>query len=344
MDKLPFAFQWHITETCDQRCKHCYIFEGKNIESKKDLDLNTLEVILNDIVKSCEKLDRTPSIYITGGDPLLYPKVWEFFRLLHDRNISFIVLGNPFHLTPDVITRLEDCGCTGYQMSLDGLRRTHDEIRKPGSYDATIRALKLFEKSSINTGIMATVSKTNIEDIPKLVDVVVENKVDFFGFARYCPNPEDFDLMFSPEEYRVFLGKMWAKYEEYVESDTEFILKDHLWTLFLYEKGLFDPNEFDNPDDLILDGCHCGISNLSILSTGEVYACRRSYTPIGWVPQMSIFDIITGNAYDEYCQYDKFEHCSNCELKNFCRGCPSVAKCFTGNFYAKDPQCWKKFG
>lgn len=21
-----FAFQWHITDACDQRCKHCYIF------------------------------------------------------------------------------------------------------------------------------------------------------------------------------------------------------------------------------------------------------------------------------------------------------------------------------
>jgi len=21
-----FAFQWHITDTCDQRCQHCYIF------------------------------------------------------------------------------------------------------------------------------------------------------------------------------------------------------------------------------------------------------------------------------------------------------------------------------
>ena len=21
-----FAFQWHITDSCDQRCAHCYIF------------------------------------------------------------------------------------------------------------------------------------------------------------------------------------------------------------------------------------------------------------------------------------------------------------------------------
>ena len=25
-----FAFQWHITDECDQRCKHCYIFSSPN--------------------------------------------------------------------------------------------------------------------------------------------------------------------------------------------------------------------------------------------------------------------------------------------------------------------------
>lgn len=24
--KPYFAFQWHITDECDQRCQHCYIF------------------------------------------------------------------------------------------------------------------------------------------------------------------------------------------------------------------------------------------------------------------------------------------------------------------------------
>ena len=24
--KQYFSFQWHITDECDQRCQHCYIF------------------------------------------------------------------------------------------------------------------------------------------------------------------------------------------------------------------------------------------------------------------------------------------------------------------------------
>ena len=28
--KPYFSFQWHITDECDQRCKHCYIFSEDN--------------------------------------------------------------------------------------------------------------------------------------------------------------------------------------------------------------------------------------------------------------------------------------------------------------------------
>ena len=49
----------------------------------------------------------------------------------------------------------------------------------------------------------------------------------------------------------------------------------------------------------------------------KVYACRRSETPVGKVPEQSFYDIFTGEEMDKYRQYDKFEHCSKCEIKTF---------------------------
>lgn len=342
-ERTKFSMQWHITDRCDQRCKHCYIYEGKDKKCGLELDLDTLKAILEDFLQTCDKLERDPFLVITGGDPLLYKRIWDFLEILKEKEVHFGLLGNPFHLDYDVVKRLEDLGCINFQMSLDGLRKTHDYIRKPGSFDVTLDALKYFEGSKIKTAIMTTVSKTNIAEIPELVDIVVEHKVSNFGFARYCPNPEDFDLLVAPEEYRDFLDKMWEKYMQNQECDTRFALKDHLWKLYLYEKGLFNPEEVNNPDNLVLDGCHCGITHITTLADGTVYACRRSETPVGKVPEQSFYDIFTGEEMDKYRQYDKFEHCSKCKIKNFCRGCPSVAKCLTGDFYSKDPQCWKKF-
>lgn len=36
-----FSFQWHITDECDQRCKHCYIFSGEGCKEFKVYDLES---------------------------------------------------------------------------------------------------------------------------------------------------------------------------------------------------------------------------------------------------------------------------------------------------------------
>ena len=32
-----FSFQWHITDECDQRCKHCYIFSGDGCKKLRSM-------------------------------------------------------------------------------------------------------------------------------------------------------------------------------------------------------------------------------------------------------------------------------------------------------------------
>ena len=123
-------------------------------------------------------------------------------------------MGNPFHLTEEVCRRLKECGCRKYQLSLDGLKETHDGIRQqPGSYDATMAAIPLLRNAGIDVAIMTTVSKWNVQDIPLLVDEVVKNKADIFAFARYCPSKADRDVCCSPEEYRDMMEQCWQKFQ-----------------------------------------------------------------------------------------------------------------------------------
>ena len=74
--------------------------------------------------------DRLPYFYITGGDPILHPYFWRLLELLKEKSIPFTIMGNPFHLTDEVCKRLKSCGCQKYQLSLDGMRDTHDWFRK----------------------------------------------------------------------------------------------------------------------------------------------------------------------------------------------------------------------
>ena len=336
-----FAFQWHITDSCDQRCQHCYIFSENNHIKLKEMSWPEIESVFGNCLDMCQKANRIPYFYITGGDPILHSRFWELMELFKSHKIAFTILGNPFHLNDQVCQRLKDCGCERYQLSIDGLRETHDTIRKPGSFDTTLEKIKCIRDAGIRCVIMTTVSGTNIDEIPGIIDLVVEHKADTFAFARYCPTSSEKSTHLSPEQYKELLEICWQKFEDYKDSGTSFNLKDHLWTLFLYEKGLFTIPENLN-EEMIYDGCNCANCHLTILPKGEVYACRRFESNIGNVFNEKLFDIFTGDNINQYRDYEKFEKCSKCELKRFCRGCPAVTYGYTGNFYGPDPQCWKQ--
>ncbi len=339
--KPYFAIQWHITDVCDQRCKHCYIFS----EGYPDLISTPMEQLTRtyaQIKDFCAGENRTPYIYLTGGDPILHPHFWELLEMFARDGTRFCIMGNPFHLTDGACARMRELGCVKYQLSLDGLERTHDSFRKPGSFRATVNAVQTIKRSGMWCAVMSTVSRANMEEIPALIDLVDELGADVYAVGRYCPtstqkaySPESH---ISPAEYRQFLQACWDKYEEHKNSRTTFQLKDHLWNLFLYEKGLIKIPQGEG----VCGGCNCARNHITILPDGDVYACRRMESRVGNVNQSSLGDIWRGDAMNAYRRYDKFEKCSACELKNICRGCPSVAYGYTHNMYAADPQCWKE--
>ncbi len=338
--KEYFAYQWHITDYCDQRCKHCYIFSDNKDLKLLETPYPQIEKTLMMIEDMCAKENKIPYIYLTGGDPILHSKFWLILELFKKHNIAFAILGNPFHLNDEVCKKLKYYGCQKYQLSLDGLKDTHDYFRKPRSFDITLEKISCLKKANIKVTIMATVSGTNIKEIPDLIDLVVKYNVDVFAFGRYCPTSLEKSTHIAPLEYKNFLDICWQKFEQYKDSHTSFNLKDHLWTLYLYEKGIITiPNELDQ--NTIYDGCHCGSHHMTILPDGKIYACRRMESYVGNIQEKSLYEWFHDQKYEKYRQYENFEKCKKCELFRFCRGCPAVSYGYSHNMYAPDPQCWK---
>lgn len=335
-----FAYQFHITDQCDQRCEHCYIFSEDNQKCLVEMSLENVKKVIENCIDMSARMKRLPYFYITGGDPILHKDFWAITEYLKERSIPFGILGNPFHLTREVCQRLYQQGCKKYQLSIDGLRETHDGIRKPGSFDTTIEKIPLLRAAGIDVAIMTTVSGTNRMEMEAVVDLVVASQVDIYAFARYCPTSFEKETHLKPLEYRELLDRLWGKFENYKNTGTTFHLKDHLWNLYLYEKGLYQiPDGLE--EHVIYDGCNCGICHMTILPTGEVFACRRMESPVGNALEQKMYDIFMGDQLDAYREYDRFEKCGTCQLLRFCRGCPAVAYGYTHNHYAADPQCWR---
>ncbi len=109
--KQYFSFQWHITDECDQRCKHCYIFSGDKCKKLTSMTWEQIQDTFYNCLDFCKMYNRQPYFYITGGDPILHPNFWDLLGLIKEHNISFTILGNPFHLTDEVCKRLKEHGC-----------------------------------------------------------------------------------------------------------------------------------------------------------------------------------------------------------------------------------------
>ncbi|MCR5606046.1 MAG: radical SAM/SPASM domain protein, ACGX system [Treponema sp.] len=338
-----FAFQWHITDQCDQRCKHCYIFAEGHF-CLVSMTWEEMLVVVEKCQNFCKKFNRLPYFYITGGDPILHKNFWQLLELLKEKKIPFTLMGNPFHLNDEVCQKLRSYGCDKYQMSIDGMEKTHDWFRKPGSFKCTLEKVSSINKAGITSVIMSTVSSMNIKEIPDVIDAIVKAGVDVYAFARYVPTSSEKSTGIKPEEYRDFLKAVDKKYKEYEKAGckTYFNRKDHLWTLYQYETGEFKIPE-NTKEGMIYSGCNCGNCHFTISSKGELMACRRvANSIVGNIFTDKIEDVWL-NQMEAYRDYEKFSKCSKCKLLAWCRGCPAVAAGSNGgDFYSEDPQCWMK--
>ena len=88
---------------------------------------------------------------------------------------------------------------------------------------------------------MTTVSGTNIDQVPDIIDAAVQAGANIFAFARYCPTSEEKDVGITSRRYRQLLADCDQKFKAYEAAgcQTYFNKKDHLWTLYEYETGTF---------------------------------------------------------------------------------------------------------
>lgn len=338
-----FSFQWHITDECDQRCKHCYIFSGEGCEKIVSMTFEQMNEVIANCEDFCKVYHRRPYFYLTGGDPILHPDFWKLLVLLKSKNIPFTIMGNPFHLNDEICRMLKVCGCEKYQLSLDGTKDLHDWFRKSGSFDTTIEKVGCINRAGIKSVIMSTVSKTNMNQMADIIDTAVKAEADIFSFSRYVSTGGEVDASMTPLEYRKVLETCDVKFKAYEAAGvkTFFNKKDHLWTLYEYEH-----DEFKIPENaiekMIYGGCNCGNCHITISSNGNIMACRRvTNSIVGNVFEDRLVDVWVCQM-EKYRDYDKFVKCNKCELKAYCRGCPAVANGANGDFYSADPQCWKE--
>jgi AdoMet-dependent heme synthase len=343
-----FLIQWHLTERCNLKCRHCYQ-EGAG--QVPELSRAQVFRVIEEIARMLQDwrqaygIDFQPSFNVTGGEPFLRPDLFEILEAMAAIGFEIYLLSNGTCITGERARRLAELGVHGVQISLEGPREIHEYIRGRGSFAASLQGVRTLLAAGLKVSLNATLSRLNAGHFLELVEVARGLGVSRLGFSRLVPSGRGramLDLMLSTAQVRKL-------YEE-VRS----------WQVFLkggLEIGTGDPmaaqmGEAKAPaaEDSVpfpAGGCSAGVAGLTILADGTVVPCRRLALPLGQVGRDSLRETWASSPVLEALR-DKGRYrgkCGACARWADCRGCRAIAYEYAraqGNpdFLAPDPQCF----
>jgi selenobiotic family peptide radical SAM maturase len=306
LDAPVFTLQWHLTQACELRCRHCY----DRTERETITFAGALEV-LDDFDRFCRTKRVRGAITFTGGNPLLYPDFVPLYRAASEYGFAVAVLGNPTErpvLEELVSIQKPDF----FQLSLEGLAEHDEWIRGPGHFGRTLRCLEVLRELGIYSMVMLTLTKDNLGQTIPLAQLLRE-RTDIFLFNRLSRVGMGAKLELpSREEYRSFL-------EEYVFASKEnhsLGLKDNLTNIVLTQRG---EAPFGGCTGF---GCGAAFNFVALLADGEVHACRKFPSPVGNIHYQSLAEIYDSEDARRYRR--RPQACSGCALRAVCGGCLAV--------------------
>jgi radical SAM protein with 4Fe4S-binding SPASM domain len=145
-----------ITDSCNLRCKHCYIGDP----SRNELSPHAVGAVL----KEFEEMQGL-RVLITGGEPLLHGKFDEINELLPDFFLRKVLFTNGILLTKD---RLGALKVDEIQVSIDGLEHAHDGIRGPGTFKRSLESVKHALDAGFDVSISTMVHRENLADFDRM--------------------------------------------------------------------------------------------------------------------------------------------------------------------------------
>jgi selenobiotic family peptide radical SAM maturase len=177
--------------------------------------------------------------------------------------------------------------------------------------------------------IMLTLTSDNIDQVLPLADML-RDKTDSFFFNRLSMVGEGANLQLPTRtEYTDFL----KSYMDAAEDNPIMGLKDNLFNIVLHQRGM---PLFSGCTGF---GCGAAFSFVTILSDGEVHACRKFPSPIGNVFQQSMAEIYDSDMAQRYREGCK--GCRSCRLRPVCGGCLAITHSYSLNiFEERDPHCF----
>ncbi|MFX1303770.1 MAG: radical SAM protein [Promethearchaeota archaeon] len=357
----PVVF-WSVTHKCNLNCNHCYVDQDS-----KDMPYDEACTIIDQLSEA-----KNFILIFFGGEALLRNDIFDLMRYAVNKNINVALASNGTLITAQMAKELKNIGVGYVQVSIDGLRDVHEQIRGKDTYDKAISAIKNCLNEGLYTCIGTTITKQNVHQIYELVDLAKSLKVQKFEIIDFVPSgraSSKAHITLSPlqiEKFSVILCDIWQKLIEegypltlsyknpifariLAQRFPKVIIAPFFKSIFSREalsyfnfserlsSGVFSKQ---SPFSPFITGCECGVFTMHIKSNGDVTPCPLNPTILGNVKKHHVQKIWLGSPVLNQYRSLKYEgQCGKCNYKSICGGCRAKAFISSGSNITSDPTC-----
>jgi heme b synthase len=332
---------WETTRNCNLACVHC---RASATMGPHEGELGTGEALrlLDQIAEVGQ-----PIIILTGGEPLLRSDIFDIARYGTDLGMRMVMALNGTLITETVAGQLIDAGIQRISVSLDGSSpETHDRFRKvEGAFEGTLRGIGLLKKAGMEFQINTTITKSNLEQIPKIQELAIDLGAVAHHIFLLVPTGRGkyiVDQEIDAAEYESTLNWFYDQ-REITTLQLKATCAPHYYRILRQraKKDGISVSFQTHGLDAVTRGCLGGIGFCFISHGGIVQPCGYLDLNSGDVRQSSFADIWNhSDIFSELRNYDKLKgKCGPCEFKRVCGGCRARAYEATGDFMREEPLC-----
>jgi len=190
-----------VTNKCNFHCRHCLREYGNT----PDLDISLMKKILPDLKKM-----GYSHIGITGGEPILYPKIDEFLKLITSGGLSFNIVSNGLLWNRYIpLVRKYRQNLTHMTFSLDAHNaEINDNIRQEGSFQKVMEAVNNIKMEDVPVVISTCLNKENKSFIKEMMSLMEKIKPAHINFNGIIETSSNKSIVLSQNERNECLSKI----------------------------------------------------------------------------------------------------------------------------------------
>ncbi len=306
---------------CNFRCQYCYVPNPDELKNELTRDE------IKDLILQAKNLGAR-KIIILGGEPMLYPEIFEMMQFIKDNGMAIEMFTNGTNIDKTAAKKLFDYNVTVVLKLNSFKEEIQDKLAGvKGAYKIIWEAFNNLQDAGYPSqesvlGISTVICNDNFDELLDLWQWIRDRKlIPYFEMITPQGRARENDVKLEVDSQKV--KELFFKISEIDKKQY-----GQVW---------------DPQPPLVGNKCLRHQFSCVVNSRGFVMPCVGVTIPVGNVRQTKLAEILKDSEVIQNLRNYRpliKEPCQSCQKVEECYGCRGAAYQLTGDYLASDPLCW----